>query len=197
VWRPVYIRPSLQLSLTLACIKALSKTLPNIHRASHVLAPPGAFADVVDRNLVRSPRLDWGSDLVRGQSKWSLKTSKSHFVVKWRNHPNFLISASFLRSRSWHLSFISRFCKMKCIYDVFIFADVFNLHRESMSLFLTLRYSTFLQLLETFALYIFESPLGFEPCWHLNFQMLLPYIELFGFRRLTRRSICHLWNNFC
>jgi len=30
-WRPVYIRLSLQLSLTLACIKALSKTFPNIH----------------------------------------------------------------------------------------------------------------------------------------------------------------------
>jgi len=55
VWRPVYIRPSLQLSLTLACIKALSKTLPNIHGASHVPAPPLAWApaDVVDRNLVR------------------------------------------------------------------------------------------------------------------------------------------------
>ena len=30
VWHPVYIRPSLQLSLTLACIKALSKSLPNL-----------------------------------------------------------------------------------------------------------------------------------------------------------------------
>jgi len=39
VWSPVYIRLSLQLSLTLACIMALSKTLPNIHGASHVPAP--------------------------------------------------------------------------------------------------------------------------------------------------------------
>jgi len=39
VWRPVYIRLSLQLSLTLACIKALSKTLPNIHGSSHVPVP--------------------------------------------------------------------------------------------------------------------------------------------------------------
>jgi len=39
VWRSVYIRLSLQLSLTLACIKTLPNTLPNIHRASHVPAP--------------------------------------------------------------------------------------------------------------------------------------------------------------
>jgi len=56
VWRPVYIRPSLQPSLPLACTKALSKTLPNIHGASHVPAPPCTSADVVDRNLVRFPR---------------------------------------------------------------------------------------------------------------------------------------------
>jgi len=39
VWRPLYIRLSLQLSLTLACINVLSKTLRNIHGASHVPAP--------------------------------------------------------------------------------------------------------------------------------------------------------------
>jgi len=38
VRRPVYIRLLLQLSLTLACIKALSKTAPNIHGSSHVAA---------------------------------------------------------------------------------------------------------------------------------------------------------------
>jgi len=36
---PVYIRLSLQLSLTLTCIKALSKTLLNIHGTSLVPAP--------------------------------------------------------------------------------------------------------------------------------------------------------------
>jgi len=44
----IYIRLSLQLSLTLACIKALFKILPNIHGASHIPAPPRAPADVVD-----------------------------------------------------------------------------------------------------------------------------------------------------
>jgi len=41
-WRwpsPVYSRLSLQFSLTIACIKALSKTLAKIHGASHVPAP--------------------------------------------------------------------------------------------------------------------------------------------------------------
>jgi len=52
-------RKKLQLSPTLACIQALSKTLPNIHGASHVPAPPRAPADVVDLNLVRSPREDF------------------------------------------------------------------------------------------------------------------------------------------
>ena len=39
VWRSVYIKLLLQLSLTLACIKTLSKTLPNIHGSSLVPAP--------------------------------------------------------------------------------------------------------------------------------------------------------------
>jgi len=39
VWRPMYIRLLLQFTLTLAYIKALSKTLPNIHGSSHVPAP--------------------------------------------------------------------------------------------------------------------------------------------------------------
>jgi len=56
VWRPVYIRPSLQFSLTRACIKALSKTLPNIHWATHVPAPPWAPADVVDRIFCTVPQ---------------------------------------------------------------------------------------------------------------------------------------------
>jgi len=85
VWCPVYIRPSLQFSLTLTCTKALSKTLPNIHGLSHVPAPPRAPADVVDRNLVRSPREDffwnhpakfflwgpWGKPLLRGTQRAS------------------------------------------------------------------------------------------------------------------------------
>jgi len=40
-------KPSPQLSLTLACVIALSKTLPNLHGASRVPAPPRAPADVV------------------------------------------------------------------------------------------------------------------------------------------------------
>jgi len=79
---PAYIRPSLQFSLTLNCIKALSKILPNIHRATHVPAPPRAPADVVDRDLVRSPRVllrnhqakfflrgPWGKALFRGTQR--------------------------------------------------------------------------------------------------------------------------------
>ena len=38
VWWPVYISLLLQVSLTLACTKALSKTLYNIHGSSHVPA---------------------------------------------------------------------------------------------------------------------------------------------------------------
>ena len=44
VWRPVYIRPSLRLSLILGCVQALSKNLPNLHGPSHVAAPPPAPA---------------------------------------------------------------------------------------------------------------------------------------------------------
>ena len=70
VWRPVYVRPSLQLSLTLACIKAMSKTLHNLHGASHDPAPPRAPADVVHRNLVRSPREDFFWKIIRPNSSF-------------------------------------------------------------------------------------------------------------------------------
>ena len=93
---PVYIRPSLQFSLKLICTKALSKTLPNIHGASHVPAPPRAPADVADWNLVRSPREyflknhpakfflrgPWGKPLLRGTQRDCLMFLKN-LREKW------------------------------------------------------------------------------------------------------------------
>ena len=72
VWRPMYIRLSLQLSPTLDCIKALSKTLPNIHGASNVPAPRLTSTTVSDWTYVRSPREDFFS-------KWFFSKPHSSF----------------------------------------------------------------------------------------------------------------------
>jgi len=93
VWRPVYIRLSLQVSLTLACIKALSKTLPNKHGASHVPAPRLNSTSVGDWALARSPREDFFSKIIRPNSSFGAPEGSPSSGVRnalgadqgWRN----------------------------------------------------------------------------------------------------------------
>jgi len=104
MWRrnvccPVYIRLSLQLSLTLACKKALSKTLPNIHGAAHVPAPRLTsttrsrcrrrwlnlstihqkgflFKNHLAKFFIRGP---WGKPLLRGTQRAGSSSSRTNF----------------------------------------------------------------------------------------------------------------------
>ena len=108
--------------------------------------------------------VDRGSDPVRGQFKWSLKTSKSHFVVKWRNHPNFLISASFWRSMSWPRSCIIKFCESKCFLTLCMFSILSFSQCCLIQVFLILYYEKFN--VQKFGTIIIVTHLGLEPCWH-------------------------------
>jgi len=73
VRRPMYIRILLQLRLTLACIKALSKTVPNIHGFSHVPAPRLTSTSTCRQRwmyLVRSPRELFVPKIIRPNSSF-------------------------------------------------------------------------------------------------------------------------------